>query len=123
MANLLKPMSCAAAALLGTLTISSAQTTPPAPAVSPATALPTAPMAPGTAKTGADNLLVVQASAPATTTTVAKPGQPAGTTTGTTATTTTTEQDASAESGGVGIREFQGDDIGQVLRLLARQSK
>src|SRR4051812_9208745 len=112
MANLLKPMSCAAAALLGTLTISSAQTTPLAPAVSPATALPTAPMAPGTAKTGADNLLVVQASAPATTT-VAKPGQPAGTTTGTTATTTTTEQDASAESGGVGIREFQGDDIGQ----------
>ena len=27
------------------------------------------------------------------------------------------------ESGGVGVREFQGDDVGQVLRLLARQSK
>ncbi len=27
------------------------------------------------------------------------------------------------ESGGVGIREFQGDDVGQVLRLLARQAK
>ncbi|MFL6514770.1 MAG: secretin N-terminal domain-containing protein [Chthoniobacterales bacterium] len=123
MANLLKPMSCAAAALLGTLTISSAQTTSPAPAVSPATALPTAPVAPGsTAKGGPDNLLVVQASAP-TTTAVAKPAQPGAATTATTATSTTTDQDASTESGGVGIREFQGDDIGQVLRLLARQSK
>ena len=27
------------------------------------------------------------------------------------------------DSGGVGVREFQGDDVGQVLRLLARQSK
>ncbi len=27
------------------------------------------------------------------------------------------------EGGGAGVREFQGDDIGQVLRLLARQSK
>ncbi len=33
------------------------------------------------------------------------------------------EQDASIESGGVGVREFQGDDVGQVLRLLARQAK
>jgi len=115
-------MSCAAAALLGTLTISSAQTTSPAPAVSPATALPTAPVAPGSAKSGADSLLVVQASAPATTA-VAKPAQPGAPTAATTAATTTTDQDASTESGGVGIREFQGDDIGQVLRLLARQSK
>jgi type IV pilus secretin PilQ/predicted competence protein len=30
---------------------------------------------------------------------------------------------ATADSGGVGVREFQGDDVGQVLRLLARQSK
>src|SRR6185503_14295034 len=35
-----------------------------------------------------------------------------------------TETDASvADNGGVGVREFQGDDIGQVLRLLARQAK
>ena len=35
-----------------------------------------------------------------------------------------TETDASAaENGGVGVREFQGDDVGQVLRLLARQAK
>ena len=33
------------------------------------------------------------------------------------------EQNSAIESGGVGVREFQGDDVGQVLRLLARQSK
>src|SRR5437773_9955405 len=31
--------------------------------------------------------------------------------------------DTVTESGGVGVREFQGDDVGQVLRLLARQAK
>ena len=31
--------------------------------------------------------------------------------------------DSVTESGGVGVREFQGDDVGQVLRLLARQAK
>ena len=36
---------------------------------------------------------------------------------------TLTEADANIESGGVGVREFQGDDVGQVLRLLARQAK
>src|SRR5262249_55401682 len=35
----------------------------------------------------------------------------------------TTEQNSVIESGGVGVREFQGDDVGQVLRLLARQAK
>lgn len=33
------------------------------------------------------------------------------------------ETAAATESGGVGVREFQGDDVGQVLRLLARQAK
>ncbi len=36
---------------------------------------------------------------------------------------TTTTTDPVTESGGIGVREFQGDDVGQVLRLLARQSK
>src|SRR5205814_2006028 len=31
--------------------------------------------------------------------------------------------ESAVESGGVGVREFQGDDVGQVLRLLARQAK
>ncbi len=37
--------------------------------------------------------------------------------------TTTATTDSVTESGGVGVREFQGDDVGQVLRLLARQAK
>src|SRR5262249_47645683 len=97
--------------------------TSPAPAVSPAAPLPTAPVAPGSAK-DSDKLLVVQASGPATAPAATKPvaqpvqpGQPGATA------TIVTEQDAATESGGVGVREFQGDDIGQVLRLLARQAK
>ncbi len=34
-----------------------------------------------------------------------------------------TTPDSAVEAGGVGVREFQGDDVGQVLRLLARQAK
>ena len=33
------------------------------------------------------------------------------------------ESTTEIENGGVGVREFQGDDVGQVLRLLARQAK
>ena len=123
MANLNKFMSCAAAALLCTLTISIAQTSSPAPVVTPVSALPSAPVAPGGAKTP-DSLLVVQANAgasPAAKPIAAAPGAPGAP--ATTTTTTVTEGDAATESGGVGVREFQGDDIGQVLRLLARQSK
>ncbi len=37
--------------------------------------------------------------------------------------TTTTTTSSVMDNGGVGVREFQGDDVGQVLRLLARQAK
>ncbi|MGH8091903.1 MAG: secretin N-terminal domain-containing protein [Chthoniobacterales bacterium] len=36
---------------------------------------------------------------------------------------TTPAMNPETENGGVGVREFQGDDVGQVLRLLARQAK
>ena len=36
---------------------------------------------------------------------------------------TTTTTNSATENGGVGVREFQGDDVGQVLRLLARQAR
>ena len=116
MANSLKRLSCAAAALLGTLSLTEAQTGSPAPATSPAAALPSSP---APAASGNAPVLVVQASgaSPAATTTTAK------TTTAATTSTVGTEQDAAIESGGVGVREFQGDDVGQVLRLLARQAK
>jgi type IV pilus assembly protein PilQ len=106
------------AALLSTLSLSQAQTSSPAPATSPAPALPSAPAAASSSK-AADNapMLVVQAPGAA-----ASPAATATKTT-TTSTTTTSEQDSVIESGGVGVREFQGDDVGQVLRLLARQAK
>jgi type IV pilus secretin PilQ/predicted competence protein len=112
MANSIKRLSSAAAALLITLSVSEAQNASPAPSASPAAALPAAP-APAASTTAP--MLVVQASGAAAT--------PAATTKTTTASTATTEQDSVVESGGVGVREFQGDDVGQVLRLLARQAK
>ncbi len=67
-------------------------------------------------------MLLVQASAPgaspAATTTTTKT-----TATSSTVTTAAPEPDSAVENGGVGVREFQGDDVGQVLRLLARQAK
>ncbi|MFL6537825.1 MAG: secretin N-terminal domain-containing protein [Chthoniobacterales bacterium] len=71
------------------------------------------------------SLLLVQASAPApaaankTTSTAAATTSPGTTTTAAAG----TETETAAESGGAGVREFQGDDVGQVLRLLARQAK
>src|SRR5258708_39057854 len=61
---------------------------------------------------------LVQAASPAAASTTKST-----TTSSAVATPALTEADATVESGGVGVREFQGDDVGQVLRLLARQAK
>ncbi len=124
MFNRFKLLICGTAALLGAITLSEAQTGSPTPALaaesqasqSTTSALPTAPSA-----KASDNspLTLVQASTTA-------PAPPPNTTTKTTSTSTTTdptEADVVTDSGGVGVREFQGDDVGQVLRLLARQAK
>jgi type IV pilus secretin PilQ/predicted competence protein len=114
MSNPLNRLSCAGASLLITVSLSQAQTGSPAPVTSPGAALPSS--APASAASGNAPILVVQASgttaAPANA--AAKPNTIAA---------PATEQDAAVESGGVGVREFQGDDVGQVLRLLARQAK
>ncbi|MEO5753389.1 MAG: secretin N-terminal domain-containing protein [Chthoniobacterales bacterium] len=72
-------------------------------------------------------MTLVQAATPGSATSAAPPVQPAAPAPGvsqTTATTTSiTTVNPVTESGGVGVREFQGDDVGQVLRLLARQAK
>src|SRR2546429_3189052 len=101
--------AAAAVAFLGALALSQAQTIP-APAGS---AQPPNPPNP------ADQppTLLVQAPAQA-----ASPAAPKSTT-ATASAPVLTEADAAVESGGVGVREFQGDDVGQVLRLLARQAK
>ena len=66
-------------------------------------------------------LTVVQATS-ATSTPAAKAPQPSTSTPATTVPPPAAAESAT-ESGGVGVREFQGDDVGQVLRLLARQAK
>src|SRR5438477_3730609 len=110
MVTSLKQRGCVAAvAFLGMLSLSQAQTIPapagPAQAPEPIKPADHPPM------------LLVQAPAQA-----ASPAAPKSTT-ATTAAPVLTDADATVESGGVGVREFQGDDVGQVLRLLARQAK
>ena len=80
---------------------------------------PTPPTKPGG---DGSSMMVVQSS-----TTTVSPA-PVGIATPNVTTTTTstipaTGTDSVVESGGVGVREFQGDEVGQVLRLLARQAK
>ncbi len=95
---------------------------------------------PGVKTTDNSQMLLVQGStspspaATITTTTTTKAAPVTATTAPGTATTTaagspapvgtvTPETDSATENGGVGVREFQGDEVGQVLRLLARQAK
>jgi type IV pilus secretin PilQ/predicted competence protein len=123
-----KKWGCASVAFLGVWSVSPAQTSLPNPApsanpaaiVQPPAALNNLPGAPS--KSGdRPPMLLVQASAagasPAATT------KTTATSTSSTVTTAAPEPDSAVENGGVGVREFQGDDVGQVLRLLARQAK
>ncbi|MDQ6622916.1 MAG: hypothetical protein M3Y86_05460 [Verrucomicrobiota bacterium] len=117
---------CVVAALLGAISVSQAQLSSPAPLSSPAsttlappTATDPAKLAPAPALAGSSSdstmMLVQASSAPVAPT----PGvtAPAGTA------AASTDTEPAADAGGVGIREFQGDEVGQVLRLLARQAK
>ena len=76
-------------------------------ASAPTVRSPAAPAAPQPAT----NAVAAQAASPA------KTNPPAG------SQPTTSLANPETENGGVGVREFQGDDVGQVLRLLARQAK
>ncbi|MEY2547630.1 MAG: type pilus assembly protein PilQ [Verrucomicrobiota bacterium] len=133
MPNRLKTFLCAGAAFFSALTVATAQSNPPAvaPSSSPAASIAplpetktksTTPSLPSGPSTKSDNLLLVQAS---TSNAATSPAPSASTTT--TSTTTTApgpvEPESVTDNGGVGVREFQGDDVGAVLRLLARQSK
>ena len=121
MANLLKQVVCGAVVVCG-LSVAEAQVSTRAPAANQTEKQPTVVQAqsnpaatPATANSNDSSLVLVQAApggAPAAT--PPKTGAPAA---------TATEDASAAENGGVGVREFQGDDVGQVLRLLARQAK
>jgi type IV pilus assembly protein PilQ len=104
MLNFLKNWGYTAAAVfLIEASVSQAQTTAASPAA-----------APNSAQKPADPLVVQaagSAAAPAKSTASPAPAAAAA------------EPESAVESGGVGVREFQGDDVGQVLRLLARQAK
>jgi type IV pilus secretin PilQ/predicted competence protein len=118
MATSSKLLGCVTALLFSGLPLSQAQTSSPAPAASASPAAPVQAANPTAKASDNSAVLLVQASTPS--------ASPAATTTSTTSassTTTTIEPDNLTENGGVGVREFQGDDVGQVLRLLARQAK
>lgn len=111
------------AALLGAISVSQAQLSSPASLSSPMdTAQSDAPASAPSHVGDAPSMMVVQA-----TTTTKVPPAPVGTPSTNPATTTSTIPPSGSEpvveSGGVGVREFQGDEVGQVLRLLARQAK
>ena len=109
MVTSLKQRGCvAAASFLTVVSLSQAQTVP-----APAGAAP----AQDQSKTADPSMLLVQAPVQAASP-APKPGAAAAV-----QSPVLTEADANVESGGVGVREFQGDDVGQVLRLLARQAK
>jgi type IV pilus secretin PilQ/predicted competence protein len=121
MANLLKQVVWGAAVICG-LSVAEAQVSTPAPVANETERQPTVvqaqsnPAATPTTANANDSMVLVQAapnSAPAAS--PAKTGAAAG--------APTTEDTSATENGGVGVREFQGDDVGQVLRLLARQAK
>src|SRR5213080_271203 len=115
MVTSLKQRGCVVAvAFLGVLSLSQGQTNP-APA---APAQPRDPIQPADHPQMLLAQALVQAASPAAASTT-KSTTPSSTV----ATPALTEADATVESGGVGVREFQGDDVGQVLRLLARQAK
>ena len=118
MSTRLKQFFCGVAALLGAMSLSEAQLSPAvaSPTPSPASLAPPASSAPSSKPGDGSSLMLVQASTAAPTPTPAAPV--AGTTVA-----GTLETDPAVDSNAVGVREFQGDDVGQVLRLLARQSK
>src|SRR5438552_4384564 len=102
--------------------------TPPTNPALPAISLP-AVNSNGTKPEPGNPIAVVQASS-ASSTPGANQIAPATTGTANTTNSTTTTAtipagpaDTAIENGGVGVREFQGDEVGQVLRLLARQAK
>lgn len=138
MANRFKTFICAGVAVFAAFTLVNAQTSSPsmAPSSSTEEALQKAPLAetktksvaptlPTGPSTKSDNsLLLVQASTVSPAPAASVP--PSSSTTTTTTQTTAAgpvEPESVADSGGVGVREFQGDDVGAVLRLLARQAK
>ena len=125
MATFTFKLTCGTIAFLAAISVSFGQTTAPAPESTDKTAAKTnSAKSTDKSESVAAPLTVVQAtsatSAPAAPKTAVP--QPSTSTPATTLAPPAAAESVT-ESGGVGVREFQGDDVGQVLRLLARQAK
>src|SRR5438874_3129459 len=119
-------------AFFAAIFVSFGQASLPAPDSNPDQQTAKAPSGPSTnpaksadkSASAASPLTVVQATSTTSTPAAVKPAPPQpSTSTPATTTVPPVPADTVTESGGVGVREFQGDDVGQVLRLLARQAK
>jgi type IV pilus secretin PilQ/predicted competence protein len=120
MATSSKSLGCVTALLLSGFFLAEAQTSSPAPAASASPSALVQAVNPTAKASDNSGVLLVQASAPAASPSPAVRAAPPASVA---PTTTAIEPDNLTENGGVGVREFQGDDVGQVLRLLARQAK
>src|SRR5437867_6114127 len=124
-------LTCGSIAFFATIFVSFGQANSPAPDSNEKTAVK-APSRPSTnsaksaekSESAAAPQTLVQATSATSTPAAGKPTPPQpSTSTPATTTIPPVAADTVTESGGVGVREFQGDDVGQVLRLLARQAK
>src|SRR5213079_3255726 len=124
-------LTCGTIAFFATIFVSFGQANSPAPDSNEKTAVK-APSRPSTnsaksaekSESAAAPQTLVQATSATSTPAAGKPTPPQpSTSTPATTTIAPVAADTVTESGGVGVREFQGDDVGQVLRLLARQAK
>jgi len=124
-------LTCGTIAFFATIFVSFGQANSPAPDSNEKTAVK-APSRPSTnsaksaekSESAAAPQTLVQATSATSTPAAGKPTPPQpSTSTPATTTIPPVAADTVTESGGVGVREFQGDDVGQVLRLLARQAK
>src|SRR5437588_12799710 len=126
-------LTCGTIAFFAAIFVSFGQANSPAPDSNPDQKMAAkAPSGPSTnhaksadkSESAAAPLAVVQATSATSTPAAGKPVTPQPTiSTPATTTAPPVAADTATESGGVGVREFQGDDVGQVLRLLARQAK
>jgi type IV pilus secretin PilQ/predicted competence protein len=125
MATFTFKLTCGTIAFLAAISVSFGQATSPAPESTEKTAAKAnSAQNPDKSESAAAPLTVVQATS-ATSAPVAPKAAVPQPSTSTPATTVVppAAAESAVESGGVGVREFQGDDVGQVLRLLARQAK
>ena len=121
-------LTCGTIAFFAAIFVSFGQASLPAPDSNPdQQTAAKAPSGPSTnpaknadkSASAASPLTVVQATSTTSTPAAVKPAPPQpSTSTPATTTVPPVPADTVTESGGVGVREFQGDDVGQVLRLL-----